>query len=385
MVLHLGRGEHCPRERQHHRELLRFHEWCSVAFTQLVTVLPNELHDVFKLKISTGAHWTLLADAELDVQQHFDIREYTDDAPRRDGAAHPDPLAGPEDREGLRRLLVLGPPDDPPALGRPQRDPHAHQGRLRPHHARGARGVGGRPRRDRLTSLTPPGPTLWVVAVAAPLVATAPALSGASRCADGLSAVSLGATAVGVLSGTTKTRTRRHPRGRMRDTSALCSAAAGSAVHSAWSLARSTASPRRRRRRPTRRPACEEWRPARPEARRDAGRSDRARAADAASRARITRSCDCTKRTSAAAEGGGAPRTIARSDLCGGERHAEPLAPDDDAAIRGQVDTARNRVILVADVALRRPEIDEPVVERPARTVRRCCQQITFNSGPFEV
>jgi peroxiredoxin len=78
MVLHLSRGEHCPRERQHHRELLRFHEWCSVAFTELVTIMPNDLHDVFKLKASTGAHWTFLADRRLEVQRHFDINEYTD-------------------------------------------------------------------------------------------------------------------------------------------------------------------------------------------------------------------------------------------------------------------------------------------------------------------
>jgi peroxiredoxin len=78
MVLMLGRGEHCPRERQHQREMLRFHEWASVAFTQLVTVLPNDLHDVYKLKISTGAHWTYLADGDLEVQKALDIREYTD-------------------------------------------------------------------------------------------------------------------------------------------------------------------------------------------------------------------------------------------------------------------------------------------------------------------
>jgi peroxiredoxin len=78
LVLQLGRGEHCPRERQHHRELLKFHEWASVAFTQLVTVLPNELHDVYKLKISTGAHWTFLADTDLALQTALDIREYTD-------------------------------------------------------------------------------------------------------------------------------------------------------------------------------------------------------------------------------------------------------------------------------------------------------------------
>jgi peroxiredoxin len=78
LVLLLGRGEHCPRERQHQREMLKFYEWCSVAFTELVTILPNDLHDVFKLKISTGAHWTWLADHELEVQNALDIREYTD-------------------------------------------------------------------------------------------------------------------------------------------------------------------------------------------------------------------------------------------------------------------------------------------------------------------
>lgn len=78
MVLMLGRGEHCPRERQHQRELLKLYEWSSVAFTQLVTVLPNDPHDVYKLKISTGAHWTYLADADLELQTALDIREYTD-------------------------------------------------------------------------------------------------------------------------------------------------------------------------------------------------------------------------------------------------------------------------------------------------------------------
>jgi peroxiredoxin len=88
LVLHLSRGEHCPRERQHHRELLRFHEWCSVAFTELVSILPNELHDVYKLKISTGAGWTFLADEELGVQRHFDINEYTDTHHANAGVPH---------------------------------------------------------------------------------------------------------------------------------------------------------------------------------------------------------------------------------------------------------------------------------------------------------
>jgi peroxiredoxin len=79
MVLMLGRGEHCPRERQHQKEMLRFHEWCPIAFTRLVTVLPNDLHDVYKLRISTGAHWPFLGDPDLVVQRTLDINEYTDD------------------------------------------------------------------------------------------------------------------------------------------------------------------------------------------------------------------------------------------------------------------------------------------------------------------
>ena len=78
MILLLGRGEHCPRERQHQKEMLKFWEWCAVAFTQLVTVLPNDLHETEKLRISTGAYWTFLADTDLEVQRALDIREYTD-------------------------------------------------------------------------------------------------------------------------------------------------------------------------------------------------------------------------------------------------------------------------------------------------------------------
>ena len=78
LVLMLGRGEHCPRERQQQREMVQFHEWCPVAFTEIVTVLPNDLHDTFKMRSPTGAHWTFLADADLEVQRALDINEYTD-------------------------------------------------------------------------------------------------------------------------------------------------------------------------------------------------------------------------------------------------------------------------------------------------------------------
>jgi hypothetical protein len=44
----------------------------------MVTVVPNNLHDTNKLRISTGAHWTFLADENLEVQHTLDINEYTD-------------------------------------------------------------------------------------------------------------------------------------------------------------------------------------------------------------------------------------------------------------------------------------------------------------------
>src|ERR687886_2167643 len=78
MILLLGRGEHCPRERQHQREMLKLWEWCAVGFTGLVTILPNDLHETEKLRISTGAYWPFLADTELEVQRALDIAEYTD-------------------------------------------------------------------------------------------------------------------------------------------------------------------------------------------------------------------------------------------------------------------------------------------------------------------
>jgi hypothetical protein len=78
-VVQLGRGEHCPRERQHHRELLKFHEWCGVLESELVTIVPNDLHETLKLKMTTGAHWTFLADVDLEVRSKLGIEEYVDD------------------------------------------------------------------------------------------------------------------------------------------------------------------------------------------------------------------------------------------------------------------------------------------------------------------
>jgi hypothetical protein len=46
--------------------------------TELVTICPGTLHDVRKLRMSTGSHWQYLGDVDLEVQRQFDIAEYVD-------------------------------------------------------------------------------------------------------------------------------------------------------------------------------------------------------------------------------------------------------------------------------------------------------------------
>jgi hypothetical protein len=71
-----------------------------------------------------------------------------------------------------------------------------------------------------------------------------------------------------------------------------------------------------------------------------------------------------------------------RSDPRRRERHAEALAPDDDAAVGGEVDRARDRVVLGADVALETAEVDEAVVERAGRTAGPRRGQVDLQQRP---
>lgn len=144
MVLQLGRGEHCPRERQQHRELVRFHQWCAVAFTQLVTMLPNDAHETNKLKITTGAYRTFLCDEQFEVQRTLDIKEYTD--PHHPATVPHTLVLGPglEIEKDLRRILVLGPALHPPAVGRHSGHDPAAQGGLRPDASGGPCALGER-------------------------------------------------------------------------------------------------------------------------------------------------------------------------------------------------------------------------------------------------
>jgi len=50
-----------------------------VLESELVTIVPNDLHETLKLKMTTGAHWTFLADVDLEIRSKLGIEEYVDD------------------------------------------------------------------------------------------------------------------------------------------------------------------------------------------------------------------------------------------------------------------------------------------------------------------
>src|SRR3954467_11137900 len=78
LILLLARGHYCPKEHQQHLALAAFHPRISVAYTQVVTIATDDVHELQELKASTGAQWTFLSDPERTVQQDLDIQEYTD-------------------------------------------------------------------------------------------------------------------------------------------------------------------------------------------------------------------------------------------------------------------------------------------------------------------
>ena len=109
MILMLGRGIYCPKDRQQLHELVRFQSQCDVGFVRIVTITTDSFVLSNDLRLGVGAHWPFLHDPERVVQKDLDIQEYTD--------PHNDPMiphlragARPQDIQDLQRLLVLGPP-----------------------------------------------------------------------------------------------------------------------------------------------------------------------------------------------------------------------------------------------------------------------------------
>src|ERR1700704_6183446 len=78
MVLVLGRGGYCPKDRRQAEGLVELHRELEVAYCRLVTLTTGNIIETNKYRTGVGAHWPFLSDAGRKVQKDLDIAEYTD-------------------------------------------------------------------------------------------------------------------------------------------------------------------------------------------------------------------------------------------------------------------------------------------------------------------
>jgi peroxiredoxin len=93
MILVLGRGGFCPKDRRQAEGLVQLHREMEVGYCRLVTITTDNLLETNEFRTGVGAHWPFLSDAGRMVQKDLDIAEYTD----------------PQHNPMIPHTLVLGP------------------------------------------------------------------------------------------------------------------------------------------------------------------------------------------------------------------------------------------------------------------------------------
>jgi peroxiredoxin len=78
MVLVLGRGGYCPKDRRQAELLVQFQPELEVGYCRLVTVTTDSINETSEYRFGVGAHWPFLSDAGRVIQKDLDIAEYTD-------------------------------------------------------------------------------------------------------------------------------------------------------------------------------------------------------------------------------------------------------------------------------------------------------------------
>jgi peroxiredoxin len=78
MVLVLGRGGFCPKDRRQTEGLLQLHREMEVGYCQLVTITTDNIIQTNEYRSGVGAHWPFLSDSRRIIQKDLDIVEYTD-------------------------------------------------------------------------------------------------------------------------------------------------------------------------------------------------------------------------------------------------------------------------------------------------------------------
>ena len=80
MVLVLGRGGYCPKDRRQAEGLLQLYREMEVSYCRLVTITTDSIIETREYRSGVGAHWPFLSDARRVIQKDLDIAEYTDPA-----------------------------------------------------------------------------------------------------------------------------------------------------------------------------------------------------------------------------------------------------------------------------------------------------------------
>ena len=78
LILVLGRGGYCPKDRHQFELLVQLHREIEVGYCRLVTITTANLKETSEYRTGVGANWPFLSDAGRIVQKDLDIAEYTD-------------------------------------------------------------------------------------------------------------------------------------------------------------------------------------------------------------------------------------------------------------------------------------------------------------------
>jgi peroxiredoxin len=78
MILVLGRGGYCPKDRRQAEGLVQLHRELEVGYCRLVTITTDNITDTNEYRTGVDAHWPFLSDSARKIQKDLDITEYTD-------------------------------------------------------------------------------------------------------------------------------------------------------------------------------------------------------------------------------------------------------------------------------------------------------------------
>jgi peroxiredoxin len=78
MVVVLGRGGFCPKDRRQAEGLLQLHREMEVGYCRLVTITTDNITQTNEYRSGIGAHLFFLSDSRRIIQKDLDIAEYTD-------------------------------------------------------------------------------------------------------------------------------------------------------------------------------------------------------------------------------------------------------------------------------------------------------------------